>query len=1627
MSEPGSTTPAPESTDAAGGTAPAMSVRQLSSWLGDWVARATGVPRTEVADDRPLEEFGLSSRDTVGLAGELEDVLGLTLSVTLLWEHPTIASLATRLVEGEPAPPAEQAADDARAVASHDPSAEIAVVGLGVRLPGGVEDPDGLWELLAAGRDAVGPMPADRWEAFTADHATASLVSRTNQLGGFLDAVADFDAEFFGISPREAASMDPQQRLVMEVAWEAMEHAGIAPESLRGSATGVFVGVSTHDYGLLTSSDLESAEAWTTTGAAGSVVANRLSYAFDLRGPSMALDAACSSSLVAVHQAIRSLRSGESDTALAGGVNLMLAPGVTVSFDQAGALATDGRCKAFDAAADGISRGEGAGMVLLKRLADAERDGDRVLAVLAGSAVNSDGRSNGLTAPNPAAQTDLLRAAYRDAGLRASEVDYVEAHGTGTLLGDPIEARALGAVLGAGRAADAPLLLGSAKTNFGHLEAAAGIAALAKVVLSLGHDELPPSLHFHTPNPHIPFEAARLRVVTEATPWPRRSGVATAGVSGFGFGGTNAHLVVREATTPAPADTPLAERTPPAGDPAGPAVLVLSAQSGERLRTAAADLATWLQGPGREVTPAAVGRALAARQQGRHRAALVVRGHDDAVQAAQAVAEGRPAPGVVTGTQDAGAGPVWVFSGYGSQWHGMARDLLAEEPAFAEAWRELEPLVADESGFSLHELVHAEEPVRGVDTVQVVLYAVQVGLAAVLRAYGAEPSALLGHSMGEVAAAVVSGGLSVEDGTRVICTRSRLLAEQEALGLGAMGLVGLSAGELAEQAHRWPGVSAAVHAAPQQTTVAGPREQVRELVEWAEQLGRTARLLDVGGAGHTEAVDPVLGELTAELTGLDVTAPRVPVFSSVTGDAETAGREGWLHDVAYWTRGMRQSVLFAEATAAAVSAGHTAFLELSPHPVALPSVGATAAAHGQADPLLVPAQRRNADGSALVREALAQLWVHGHAVDVRAANGEAAPGEHVAVPRTRWQRRRHWTTARPLSTATARVGVHVALPDGRHVWESTGTTDVAVPVHAAASHVLGAEAEVSTLVRHQPAPGEGTPVTTVLTPHPGGGSIQVHAHVGGVQDWLLLAEAVVTGVPQQGPASNGLALGHVTGNGSGPARGAVNGHAGHSTSNGHATSNGQAGNGHVPAPDGGLPAVPAAEADAGERLRTIVAEVLGYAPTQLPEDVALVELGLDSLMAVRIKNRVEHELGTPPIVLEMLRGAGLSDLQRHLLHLLAGDELAAPAEAAGVPPRDAAERWVAAQWASVVGTPLAGVTTPLPATTEAQRVALAHALGGRWEGWVEPSVIVEAATLSALADEVRPLMETSTGELVRVLQAPVVAPGERAAAPLFLVHPAGGSCSVYDPLVRLLPADQPVFGIERLEGPLADRVAAYLPLVLEHGGSGPYRLAGWSFGGALAYELGRRLREAGHDVELVAMLDTVRPVEAIPDTPEETLERWKRFADYVERTYGQPVPLPEAELLAADDDEQLRIILGLLQQAAGGIGTGISAGVLEHQRTSWVDNRALEQLVPQPYDGDVVLYRADGMHEGAVEIEPRYREIAPDGGWGAVCPGLQLVHVGGDHLQVIDEPIISKVAADLRARLARTRETAFFA
>lgn len=1006
---------------------------ELVAWLREAIADVLDLEPEAIDPDRPLTELGLSSRDAVGLVGDLEDHLDRDLDATLVWKTPTITLLARRLVHGDD-PVAEAAPAPAAAAqgAPADDGDRIAIVGLGCRLPGGAHGPSALWELLVGGVDATSDVPEGRWEQFTpADPAAQALVDATQHRGGFLGDVAGFDAEFFGITPREAELMDPQQRMLLEVAHEALLHAGIAPSSLRGTATGVFVGMCANEYSHLTTADLARIDAWTSTGSALSIAANRLSYLLDLRGPSMTTDTACSSSLVAVHQAVRAIADGEIDQAVVGGVNLLLAPAITINFELGGALAPDGRCKPFSEDADGIVRAEGCGVVVLKRLRDARRDGDRVLAVVRGSGVNSDGRSNGMMAPNPLAQEALLRDVYARAGVDPATVDYVEAHGTGTLLGDPIEAGALAAVLGAGREADRPLLLGSVKSNLGHLEGAAGIAGLIKLVLALHHDLLPASINFAGPNPHIPFDEARLRVVDEARPWPRYDGIARAGVSAFGFGGTNAHVVVEEPAEPV---------APSAGEHDDAVVtLALSAASEPRLRDEAAALAAWL-GAARDVPLGDIAHTLARRREaGSVRAAVSGRGRTAIATALDALARtGEPdilgvaGPVSVPRRGAASRGDVWVFSGFGSQWDGMGRRLLDDEPAFAAAIDELEPLVRAEAGFSLRAALLEPAPDETVDQTQVKVFSMQVALAALWRSYGREPGAVIGHSMGEVAAAVATGALTPHEGVRVIALRSRLLQSINVLGGGAMAVLEISPGELEALSDTFPDVQIAVFAAPRQQTVAGDAEQVRRLAEHVEGLGRGAWILKVTGAGHSAAVDPILGDLVEGLAGLRPQPPSVPVYTSVHDDPRATPA----FDAAYWGANARRPVRFRHAVAAAADDGWTSFVEVSPHPVAAAAVRQTAKDRGADAVVVTPTLRRKADEVVTFRTHAALLAAREERFDV----GALVPtGRQVDLPLPAWRHERHWVDHRPAAAPAGHplLGAHVELPEGgRHLWRA---------------------------------------------------------------------------------------------------------------------------------------------------------------------------------------------------------------------------------------------------------------------------------------------------------------------------------------------------------------------------------------------------------------------------------------------------------------------------------------------------------------------------------------------------------------------------------------------------------------
>ncbi|SDK11661.1 phthiocerol/phenolphthiocerol synthesis type-I polyketide synthase D [Actinopolyspora mzabensis] len=983
---------------------------ELGEWLVHRIAERTGMSPARIETDRPFDEFGLSSRDVVALSGDLETLLGRSLPATLLWEFPTIERLAEALAGSGSA---------GSTVAGTEPAEPVAVIGLGCRFPG-ADGPERFWELLRSGTDAVGTVPDRRWQDFAPGQR--AVLEDLPTSGGYLTDVAAFDAGFFEISPREAEVMDPQQRLLLEVSWEALENAGVVPERLRGSNTGVFVGVSAAEYNQLTTRDLGSIDAWTGTGGAMSVIANRLSYLLDLRGPSLAVDTACSSSLVALHQACASLRAGESRTALAGGVNLLLAPAVTANFHSAGALAADGRCKPFDAAADGIVRGEGCGLVVLKLLSEANRDGDRVHAVIRGSAVNSDGRSNGLMAPNPAAQEGLLRSACATADLDPGVLDYVEAHGTGTLLGDPIEARALGAVFGADRTVDRPLLLGSVKANLGHLEAAAGIAGIIKVVLAMRHGRLPATPHYHTPNPHIPFERARLEVVGHERPWPEYSGVARAGVSGFGFGGTNAHVVLESWPDP-----PESEREVP-----GPHTLFLSGSTESHLRRTAARLAERLRDRGHADTPITdiAHTLLRHRRQHARRGAVVGQDRARLAEGLDALAAGENAAGVVRGHGGWVGEPVWVFSGYGSQWPGMCRELLRDEPALAESLRRHDTEFDAVTGFSLYETLAAGSELDGLYRTQLGLFGTQLALAELWKSHGARPGAIIGHSMGEVAAAVAAGALDYGTGLRVMDTRTRLLAEMEVAGGGAMAVLEGAPDEIAELTDWFPGAVVAVHTSSRRCTVAGPADEIELLAAHFRRRDRVARVLDVAGAGHTSAVDPLLGRLREELADLAPATPEIPVYSTVEHESGVTPT----FDADYWARNLRRPVLLDRAVREAVAEGFDTFVEIAPHPIVTAGVEESAVDAGAGDPLLVFGSRRDTDETATFRENLVRLHVNG-----RLPEPPGVPAGNIAeLPLPVWEHQRYWISAGRANAAGGEhrlLGHHVELPDGRHAWQ----------------------------------------------------------------------------------------------------------------------------------------------------------------------------------------------------------------------------------------------------------------------------------------------------------------------------------------------------------------------------------------------------------------------------------------------------------------------------------------------------------------------------------------------------------------------------------------------------------------
>ena len=875
---------------------------------------------------------------------------------------------------------------------NQEPTLEpIAIVGIGCRLAGDVNSPADFWRFLLDGDSAVGEVPADRWEPYLRrDPRNAAILKATTRSGSFLSDLPGFDAEFFGVSPREAELMDPQQRLALEVSWEALEHAGVPPRSLAGSDTAVLMGVNSDDYGKLVMEDLPGIEAWTGIGTALCGIANRVSHLLDLRGPSVALDAACAASLVAVHQACQLLRAGETALALAGGVSALIGPGLTRVLDVAGATAPDGRCKSFDESADGYGRGEGAAVVVLKRLADAQRDHDRVLAVVRGGAVAQDGRTVGIMSPNGAAQEQMFRMTCRTAGIDPAGIDFVEAHGTGTPTGDPVELTALSAVYGAGRA-DRPCVVGSVKPNTGHLEGGAGVVGLIKATLALHHEAIPPTAGVQTPTTAVDWATNGLRVNTETESWPRGEAPRRAAVCSYGYGGTIAHVLLEEAPLPAPTE---------AAKDSAYHVVPISGRSPSRLSANAEALADHLRSAHESLADVA-GTLWSRRSHEPVRAAVIAADHKELIVGLDALAGGERHSSVATGSvvPGAGAGAVWVCSGHGSHWVGMGAELLREEPEFAAVIDAIDPVFGDELGFSARAALAGGEH-GGTDQVQALTFAMQVGLAAVLRSRGAAPAAVIGHSVGEVAACVIAGVVDLADGARIACYRARGFRSVQ--GAGAMALVALSFADAEQRLAGQHQVVAAISAAPESTVISGTADAVRAIAaEWSAQ-GIVTRAVNTDVAFHSPAMDALTGEL-ARLTGaLSPRPARIPLYSTAMADPRSAAPR----DGDYWVANLRGRVRFTEAVTAAAEDGHRLFLEIAPHPVVSHSIVDTLTAAGLDEYAVLPLHRRNMPEVRSVTTTMAALHCHGAPVRL----GPSHTGWAHDLPGTQWQHRRFWRT-----------------------------------------------------------------------------------------------------------------------------------------------------------------------------------------------------------------------------------------------------------------------------------------------------------------------------------------------------------------------------------------------------------------------------------------------------------------------------------------------------------------------------------------------------------------------------------------------------------------------------------------
>lgn len=1010
-------------------------IEAVRAWLVAAISRRTAIPPAEVNTDQPFRYFGFDSARVVEMVGDFSAWLGRPLPPTFFWDYPTPEAVAqhvggtrdSQVAEVRPTAPAHD--DGPRSWERDDP---IAIIGISCRFPG-AENVEAFWQLLRDGVDAITEAPPGRWK-------TGAPAARR---GGFLKNVDGFDAHFFGISPREAAQIDPQQRLLLEVAWEAIENAGYAPDRLGGTRTGVFVGISNSDYAQLQFTANGDPDAYAGTGSALSIAANRLSYLLNLRGPSMAVDTACSSSLVAVHAACQSLRAGESRVALAGGVNLLLTPKLTEALTRAGMMSADGRCKTFDAAADGYVRSEGCGVVMLKRLSEALRDGDHVWAVIRGSAINQDGRSNGLTAPNGLAQQALVKEALDHAGVAAADVSYVETHGTGTPLGDPIEFAALGTVLREGRSSRTPCYIGSVKTNIGHLEAAAGIAGLIKVALSLDHEHIPPHLHVRDLNPHLSTADSPLQIATRGRDWKRGGARRFAGVSSFGFGGTNAHVVLEEAPAvledmPAQTERPLH-------------VLSLSAQTDGTLRELARRYVLHLSLHTDQLLPDVCFTANAGRARFRHRLALTCETREQLAHALRAFADEGRADGVwhahLSGARQSRT--AFLFTGQGAQYRDMGQKLYETQPSFRRTLNECDEILRVVLERPLLSVLYGddESPLDETAYTQPALFALGYALAELWRVWGVEPDFVFGHSVGEYAAACFAGAFTLEEGLTLVAERARLMQSLPVTGEMAAVFTGEDRVAAAIEPYRGS-ISIAALNGHAHTVISGEREVLREVLRRLEVDGVDARPLNVSHAFHSPLMEPMMGDFERALRRISFSPLRVPLVSGLTGAALEPGTRV---DADFWLAHARAPVRFDASMQELATLGCATFVEIGPD-ASLLNMGRRCLSNTTGSWL--PSLRRGQDDWRVLLSSLAAMSVSGVDVDWESFDRDY-PRRRMSLPTYPFERKSYWLAdvERRQTTADTSEGYETM----------TIETSPAPPTEAALTDVRRKEAILETL------------------------------------------------------------------------------------------------------------------------------------------------------------------------------------------------------------------------------------------------------------------------------------------------------------------------------------------------------------------------------------------------------------------------------------------------------------------------------------------------------------------------------------------------------------------------------------